>query len=182
MASQSKKHYSLDDLEARYQEVVKLYDYAEELVATVESDFISDPDAQLLIVEPLINEIADAADVLAQEFMYIAEGQKNKNPGKNKGSKTHIEGSLRKIFAAITDYQARVKNISKKAHGSIMNIADPIVQKIQRQVEQVVVVFLEFIQISLQSIMNKTELDSLKARDSRVALMMHRHALQQQGG
>jgi len=74
-----------------------------------------------------------------------------------------------------------VRNVSKKAHGAIMNIADPIVQKIHRQVEQVVIIFVEFIQISLQSIMNKTELEMLKARDARVALMMHQYALSQQG-
>lgn len=179
VAVQTKKTYSAEDFEAKYLEITNLYDIAEELVNTVESKLVSDPDSQLEIVEPLINDIGDAADVLTQEFIYIAESKKNKGP--MKASKTNIEGALRKMFAAINDYHERVKNISKKAHGAIMNIADPVVQKIQRQVEMVIVVFLEFLQISLQSIMGKVELEALKVRDSRIALMMHEHALGQQG-
>ena len=179
MAASTKKAYSADDLEAKYLELTTLYDLAEELVNTVESSLVSDPNSQLEIVEPLINDIGDATDILTQEFIYIAESKKNKT--QMKASKTNIEIALRKMFAAINDYQGRVKNISKKAHGAIMNIADPVVAKIQRQVEMVVVVFLEFLQISLQSIMGKAELEALKVRDSRIALMMHEHSLAQQG-
>src|SRR5690606_2007852 len=114
---------------------------------TVESELVSDPATQLDVVEPLIHDIGDAADVLAQEFIYIAESKKNKNA--SKASKTHVESALRKIFVAISDYQMRVRDIGKKAHGAIMNIADPIVQKIQRQIEQITIIFLEFLQISL---------------------------------
>lgn len=178
MSSSKTTEYSMEEYEAKYNEITKLYDYAEELVSTVESELVNNPAAQLEIVEPLINDIGDATDILTQEFILIAESHKNKS--QNKASKKQIEGALRKIFGAINKYQTRVRNISKKAHGAIMNIADPIVQKIHRQVEQVVIIFLEFIQLSLQSIMNKVELEQLKARDARVALMMHQQALSQQ--
>jgi len=180
MALPKKHEYSMEECETKYNEITKLYDYAEELVSTVESELVNDPSSQLEIVEPLINEIGDATDTLTQEFILIAESKKNKS--QCKASKTQIEGALRKIFTAINDYNNRVRNISKKAHGAIMNIADPIVHKVQRQIEQVVIIFLEFINISLQSVMNKAELETLKARDSRVALMMHQHALSQQQG
>lgn len=180
MAANIKKDYTMEEYEAKYNEIHALYDLAEELVNTIESEFVSDPSAQLEIVEPLINEIGDATDVLTHEFILIAESKKNKTA--NKASKAHVETSLRKIFAALADYHNRVRDISKKAHGAIMNIADPIVSKIQRHLEQVVIIFFEFLQISLQSIMNKAELESLKSRDSRVALMMHQFALSQQQG
>jgi len=173
-----KKDYTTEEYEAQYNHIHALYDLAEELLYTVESKFVSDPEAQLAIIEPLINEIGDATDVLTQEFILIAESKKNK--GSNKASKLQVETSLRKIFAAINDYHDRVRNISKKAHGALMNIADPIVQKILKQIELVVIIFFEFMHISLQSIMNKAELESLKLRDARVALMMHQYALSQQ--
>ncbi len=174
------KHYTIEDLEANYNDIHALYDLAEELVNTIESDFVSDPEMQLEIVEPLINEIGDAVDLLTHEFILIAESKKNKTS--SKASKAQVESGLRKIFNAINDYQNRVRDVSKKAHGAIMNIADPIVHKIQRHVEHVVVIFLEFMSISLQSIMNKAELEQLKSRDSRVALMMHQYALSQHQG
>lgn len=173
----SKKDYSLEELEGLYYEVTKLYDVAEEVLATVESKLVGNPDEQLDIVEPLVNDIGDATDMLTEEFMLIAESKKNRTP--SKASKKNIETALRKIFVAINEYQSRVNNVTKKAHGAIMNIADPVVKKLRHQVEQVVVVFLEFVQISLQSVLNKSELDSLKQRDARIALMMHQQALAQ---
>ena len=174
-----KKDHSIEEFETMYNDITVLYDFAEELVNSIESPLVADANMQLSIVEPLINEIGDATDMLTQEFILIAEAKKNKNA--NKASKAHIETGLRKIFAAINEYNNRVRDISKKAHGAIMNIADPVVQKIQRQLEKVVVIFFEFVHISLQSVMNKTELEMLKLRDARVALMMHQHAMQQQG-
>lgn len=172
------KNYSIEELEQKYQEITTLYDYAEELVNTVESELVKDPEAQLKVVEPLISDIGDATDVLAEEFVLIAESRKHNI--QSRASKKRIEAGLRKLYVAVGDYQKRVKNVSKKAHGAILNIADPVVQKIQRQVEKVVAIFLEFIQISLQSIMGKAELEALKVRDTRIAMMMHQHAMSQQ--
>lgn len=174
----AKKDYSVEELEVKYNDITALYDFAEELVATVESDLVTDPGAQLDIVESLINEVGDAADVLAEEFIMIAESSKRKS--QNRASKTRIELALRKLYVAIGDYQARVHSTAKKAHGAMMNIADPIVAKIQRQVEKVVVIFLEFMQVSLASVMGKAELEALKVRDARVALFMHQQAMSQQ--
>jgi hypothetical protein len=158
-----------------YNDVTALYDQAEELVATVESQFVADPEAQLAIVEPLITEIGDATDVLSEEFILIAENKKGKAA---KASKTRIEAALRKIYVAVGDYQARVKG----TRGALKNIADPVVAKIQRTVEKVLAIFLEFISISLTNIMNKAEVEALRIRDTRIAQMMHQHAIAQQQG
>jgi hypothetical protein len=180
MTSTPKKEYSMQELESRYQDITAMYDFAGELVDTVESKFVSDPEKQLEVVEPLISEIGDATDILAEEFILISEAQKKKS--QSKASKSRIEGALRRFYVAINEYNNRVRDTAKKAHGAIQNIADPIVQKIQRQVDKIVVVFLEFIQISLQSLMNKAELEALKLRDTRVAMMMHQMAMAQHQG
>lgn len=175
MAAVMKKNYTIDELEVKYNLVTELYDLSEQLVSTVESPFTRDPEGQMAIVEPLINEIADAADILTEEYMLIAQHERGK--GTKTANKNRVEGALRKIFNALNDYEARVKDTAKKAHGAIANIADPIVAKIQRHMEEVVVVFLEFINLSLVSIMHKQQLEAVKARDPRIALMMHQHAL-----
>ncbi|MGE0753849.1 MAG: hypothetical protein AB7L92_01670 [Alphaproteobacteria bacterium] len=174
---QKAKEYSIQELEQKYDTIAALYDMAEDLVGTVESDLVKDPQAQLKIVEPLINDIVDATDVLSEEFILIAESKK-KNI-QSRASKQHIEAALRKLYLAIGNYNKRVQVNSKKARTILKNIADAIVKKIQRQVEEVVVIFLEFIQISLQSLMNKADLDELRLRDARVALMMHQQSLGQ---
>jgi len=121
----AKKQYSTEELESKYNDITILYDYAEELVATVET-------------------------------------------------------ALRKIYVSVTEYQAKVCATSKSATSALKNIADPIVAKIQRQVEQVVAIFLEFVNISLYSIMNKAEVEALRVRDTRIAMMMHQQAMSQQ--
>ncbi|MBV8939893.1 MAG: hypothetical protein JO089_08680 [Alphaproteobacteria bacterium] len=172
-----KNDLTVEELESRYNEITVLYDMAGELVETVESEFAQDPELQWSAVEPLINEVGDATDILTEEFIFIAEGIKRGAAGK--ASKSRIEGALRRVYAAIHEYRERVRNHTKQAFNAIENIADPIVSRIQRQVERVVVLFLEFVQLSLASIMNHAELSQLKAREARVALMMHQTVQQQ---
>ena len=178
MANTQKKTYNVEELEARYHEITTLYDHAEELVATVESQFVKDPEAQLSLVEPLINDIGEATDVLTEEFVLVAESKKFRIS--SKASKKRVEGALRKIYVAISEYKTRVQGNAKKAQNVLQNIADPIVSKIQRQVEKVVAVFLEFLQISLHNVMNKAEVEALRVRDTRIAMMMHQQTLSQQ--
>lgn len=173
-----KKDFTMDELEVKYNLITGLYDLSDELVSTVESPLVQNQEDQLAIVEPLINDISDATDVLAEEFLLIADARRGRN-GKS-FNKARVESSLRKIFNALNDYQERVKDTTKKAHGAILNIADSIVAKIQRDIEEIVVVFLELVNLSLASIMHKQQLETVKARDPRIALMMHQHAMNMQ--
>ncbi|MFW0777175.1 MAG: hypothetical protein ACN2B6_05605 [Rickettsiales bacterium] len=168
-----KNEYSNEALEAKYNEITELYDFAEELVSTVESQFVQDPEEQMAIVEPLINEVSDAADLLGEEFITIAESTKGKAQVANK---TRIEGALRKVYMAIATYQKRVGKGAKSARDGINNIADPIVNKIQRQMEKVIGVFLEFVSLSLNNIMNKAEAEALRVRDTHIAMLLHQQA------
>ena len=176
MTASQKIDYSLEEMEVKYNSVTTLYDLADELLATVESPFVKDAEAQMDLVEPIINEISDAADVLAEEFIHIADSR----GGNIKANKTRVENALRKVFNALNDYQARVQKGSKKMAGGLKNIADPVIAKIQRHIEEVVVVFLEFLSLSLASIMHKQQLEAVRVRDPRIALMMHQHAMAQQ--
>ncbi len=171
------KEYTMDDYKAGYNDITALCDCAEELLATVENPVVNNPQSQLDLIEPLINEIADASDVLAEEFLLVAESKKNRSS--NKFSKKRIESALRRIFVTINEYQENTKLLAKKTGSAAINVAAPIVQKIQKQLDKVVAIFFEFAQISLQSIMSKTELDALRVRDSRIALMMHQYSLSQ---
>jgi hypothetical protein len=177
MGNSATRTYSTGDMEEKYNSVTHIYDMAEQLLSTVESPFVRDTEAQMNLVEPIINEIGDATDILAEEFIAIAEGNRS---GSKKPNKARIENAFRKIFNALNDYQLRVKGNSKVAHAALKNIADPIIRKIQLHIEEVVVIFLEFVQLSLASIMHKQQLEAVRVRDPRIALMMHQHAMSQQ--
>ncbi len=161
------------DYKSGYHDITALYGYADELVSTVEDRATADPQLQLELVEPLINEVASAADILADEFIMVAESKRSHMV--NKSSKKRIETALRRLFVVVHEYQEKVANRAE-------NIATVIVGKIQQQIDKIVVVFLEFVQISLHSIMNKAELEAAKARDTRIAVMMHQLSLSHNGG
>lgn len=160
---------NLADLELKYHDITALYDLAEELVETAESEFISNSEEQLAIVEPLIEQVGESADILSEEFLIVA-GTKAKP---SVASKKRIEQAMRKVYAAIEGYKKRVDASKKKASDSLKNIADPIVEKIKRQIEVCVTVFIEFVDISLERIMQKAQIEELKKRQERIAIMLH---------
>lgn len=171
------KDYSMNDYKSRYNDIVSLCDCAEELLATVENPAVTDKHAQLDIIEPMVNEIADASDVLAEEFLLIAESKKARST--HKFSKKRIESALRRILVAFNEYQESVVRLAKKTNNAAANLAKPIIKKIQLQLDKVIAIFFEFAQISLQSIMNKAELDALKVRDKNITLMLHQFGMSQ---
>lgn len=170
------KKYSLEYYKEKYNDISVLCDSAEELLATVEHGSLKNNDVHLELIEPLVNEVIDSSDILGEEFILVAESKKNHGA---KYSKKRIEAALRRIFMALNEYQRSAKLAIKTTPAAVMTLTNQIVQKIQNQIDKVLVIFLELANISLQSIMSKTELDALKARDARIALMMHQFTVSQ---
>lgn len=158
---------SMAELEQHYYEMTELYDLAEALVETVESEFIDNPEQQLAIVEPLIDEIGESTDILTEEFMKIVEGKKPRK------SNPKMEGALRRIYTAIDAYHKRVDASLQGAKTGFRNIADPIVKKIVRQMEAVVAALIDFVELSLDRIMHHSYAEELRKRQEKIAMMLH---------
>ena len=156
-------HMKKDVLQKQYRDITTLYDLAEELASTVESDFVPDPESQLALVEPLISQVADSTDILAEEFIRVLE-----NPGHKKSAKTRVESALRKIFMALEEYRTRLGVRSKKALAALANIADPIIDKIRKQAEKIIIIFLQLMGLSLERIMHKYEIEEFKRANTKV--------------
>ncbi len=157
------------DLELKYHDITELYNLADELIETVESEYVRDPQEQLALVESLIESVGDSADMLTEDFLAIAGKDKKANARR----KSRIEGALRKLYMAMDDYHARVTESGTKLSTSLINIADPIVERIKRQVEVIVSHFIDFVDISLDRIMQKTHLEELKQRQEKIASMLY---------
>ncbi len=156
-----------DALEKHYRQITSLYDMAEELANTVESDFVSNPEAQLALVEPLLTQVADSADVLSEEFINLFE-----NPSRKKSAKGRIESALRKIFMALEEYRNGLGMRSKKMLAALANIADPIVDKIRKQAEKIIIIFMQLTEISLDRIMHKYEIEEFKRANEKAVNMI----------
>lgn len=156
---------SIDKLEQDYHEITELYNLADALIMTTEHEYITDKDGQIDLVEPLVSAVAESTDILGEEFLVLAEGK----PSRKAGAKGRIENALRKMYMAIHDYSTR----AAEAGATVRKITDPIVTRIKRQMEVVVATIMEFVQLSLDRIMQKTDVEELKQRQERIALMLH---------
>ncbi len=163
----------LEKLEEQYEEIMGLYDLADDLANTVDGRFVDNPEQQFYLVEPLIEKLGESADELTEEFVNLAEG---KAPSK---SKVKVESALRKIYAAIDDYYVRAHGELKRVSNDAINIADAIVQKIKDKLERVIVIFLEFVKLSLDTVMHKQQFEELKRRQTHIAFQLHEAAQQQ---
>ncbi len=159
------KDGTLDDVKAQYDEVTVLFDLTAELLDTVEDPSVIDPVEQLELVDMLADQISESTDLLCDQFLAIAE----KGGKSGKLQKGRVEGALRKIFTALDFYREQMQRKGADA----VNIADAVVEKITRQVERVVVIFLNYVKLSLDRIMHKTQIDEFRQHHEHIALMMH---------
>lgn len=144
--------------EQKYYDITELYNLNEELMETVE--LASNPEAQLEIVAPLIEVIGEATEVLTEEYISLCEGSSARTAAKSK-----VEANLRKIYVAIHEYHARVREAK--------NAAMMVVKKIKRQLEQVIANFVEFMTLSLDRVMQKQDIEELNAHHASIALILH---------
>ncbi len=145
--------------EQKYHDITELYHLADELIATVEGS--SNPQMQLGLVEALVETIGESTDVLTEEYIALCDGK----PAAKKSAKSKVEGSLRKIYMAIGDFNTRARDVRNTAH--------VIVKKLKRQLEQVIENFVEMVQLSLDRIMQKHDVEELKTRHANIALMLY---------
>ena len=146
----------MDEYGQQHDELVKLYDYADELAMTIESEFVDSAQAQLSLVEPLIAQLEESTEVLTEEFVHFAGEEANRS------SRGRIEKALRKVYTAMDDYTLKLHGSLKKKASGVTNIADAIIMKLKEKMEEVIVIFLHFTQLSLDRVMQKHELEEIK--------------------
>lgn len=156
-----------EELENQYRQIVGLYDLAEDLASTVDSEFVKDKDAQIMLIEPLIAHVAEAADVLTEEFVGVFEV-----PSRKKNAKGRVEGALRRLFTAFEEYRTQVGLRSKQLVSGIANIADPIVEKLRKQVEKITLMFIQLIELSLDRVMHKYEVEEFRRSNEKALLAL----------
>lgn len=145
--------------EQKYHDITELFNLNDELMATVPS--AENPEAQLALLEPLVEALGESTDLLTEEYIALCDGDT-----KRKGTaKTRIEGALRKVYVAMQEFTARAADARNAAHA--------VLKKVKRQLEHVVSHFMDFMTLSLDRIMQKNDVDELKQRHANIALMLH---------
>jgi hypothetical protein len=145
--------------EQKYHDITELFQLSEELLATVPEAV--DPEAQLVLIENLVETIGESADLLTDEYIALCEGDMKRK----QSAKGRVEGALRKVYIAMHDVSLKARDAKNAAHA--------IIKKLKRQLEHVVSHFMDFMVLSLDRIMQKNDVDELKQRHANIALMLH---------
>ena len=90
-----------------YCNIENLYNRAGNLLAIVENSNVNDPEAFLAVMEPLITQIEDSTNQVAQDFAEIIE--KGELP--TNAMKRRVNTALREILQSVDKYRILVKSI-----------------------------------------------------------------------
>lgn len=86
-----------------YQDIIKLYDYAEMLVDSAHKNS-KNPEKDLEIIQPLIEQIEETAEILAEA--YITSVETGHRP--TGGMKEKAENSIKKVYLALNKVKKRL--------------------------------------------------------------------------
>jgi hypothetical protein len=166
----------MQKLEESYHQVTAFYDLADSLIASVLNSPKEQQEAHYQLVSPLVDQLEQSADILTEEFINIAEG---KDTGSAAAQRGRIEGAFRKAYAAMDDYNKRAtasrqQALLKKMSDSVQ----PVIDGIKQHIEKVIGIFIGFIDLALDRVMQKNDLEQLRKRDAKIAAMMHNMAMQ----
>ncbi|MCD6035805.1 MAG: hypothetical protein K0R63_1546 [Rickettsiales bacterium] len=130
--------------------IMELYDFAEQLVDTVEHPDIDNPDHQLTVIEPLIEAIEETANVLSEEYReYVKTGKK---PGLLK--KRRIENAMRTLYLAITKSKENTVEQLEHTSGVIAQLGHAwgrVTDSLQKHLEKVFSLMEQGLSISFKS-------------------------------
>ncbi len=149
-----------EELELHYHDIMELFSIADQLVENTAS--AENPTLYVSEIEHLAEVVMETADTLSEEFFVITNGKAESKQVSGK----KIEGALRRAYVTMSDF-------TKKASASTRKHAEKLLTKLKRQLEVVIASVVEFVQISLDRVMQKADIEELKRRQERIALMLH---------
>jgi len=100
-----------DQQEEFYDEILKFYDLAEDLIDIIEAPNTEEKEIQANLAIPVIEQVQDSADVIAESYL---NNVKNNGISSGKDIKK-VEVAMRKIFAAVVNFANEVKDLPKSA-------------------------------------------------------------------
>lgn len=161
------------DYSANYRTILSLYDVAQELVNTVEHPEAADLDTHLDMIEPVVECVEESAEVLTTEYAHLTEGTK----GAKKIKRKNVESALRKFFAVLDEFKHKSADLKGPSFISITKIVAPVIEKLRAAGEQVVAIFMQVVDVALDQILHKSEIEAVKRRNQVIAAMMHQRAV-----
>lgn len=98
------------DFDLVYDKIAALYDHAENILKIAYHDSITDHELFLREIEPLVQQIEESANTLAEDFSNVIEsGESPTN-----AVKIRVGSSLRKILLQIEEFRAKILKLEQQ--------------------------------------------------------------------
>lgn len=159
---------NVEKARAGYDSITELYHLADDLLNSIATEDELQATLHLSVVEPFVGHLAEATDALSEEYLHAADGG-----AVHKANRQRVEAAFRKLYLAFEDFNQRLHYMARETAATIRSSSDAVMAKMKRHVENLLVTFMEVMKISLSVIMGKSELEQLRVRDARVALLLH---------
>lgn len=98
------------DFDLVYDKIAALYDHAENILKIAYHNSIVDHEAFLAEIEPIVQQIEESANIIAEDFSNIIEsGESPTN-----AVKIRVNSALRKILLQIEEFRSKVLKLEQQ--------------------------------------------------------------------
>ena len=139
--------------EEEYHKITDMYDILEQIIETVQEAPAQSLESLIALMEPLLSEVGESVDVLSEEFLHILTHEYIRRTRRKR-----IHATLRRIYTAIEQYKQRAAEETRSITRSILSSINTLVQRLKRQTEVVVALFMHCLDLSLSAIMTPVQI------------------------
>jgi len=154
-----------DDYEGAYRDIIALYDLAEALMATVEDDRAIYKNEQADILEPLADDVLDAADQLSEQFCEFADAQDKKESAR----KFKLRNPFKKIFSSVNECLEAVYGSPAEIAENITTVLMPAVEGLVKHTEKLFGKLKLIIEKARDLVKNRKEFVAMISREAHIA-------------
>jgi hypothetical protein len=98
------------DFDLVFDKIASLYDHAENILKTAYHESVTDHEAFLAEIEPLVQQIEESANIIAEDFSSIIESGEDPT----NAVKIRVNSALRKILLQIEEFRARIAKFEQR--------------------------------------------------------------------
>lgn len=165
----------LASYQSQYNVLTEMYDVAEEMLSPVPLLDDEQLDHYLDITEPFVEEIGETMDNLTD--LYIEIAAHHHDAAYKASLATRVETGLRKMFSSVKDFRKKLGDQTAAWQAEAAQLAERCILAVKRKTEEVMVIFANLINLSLDRIMSQKEAQKVLERHGELSSLLH-HQLQ----
>lgn len=158
--------------EKNYEEIVSLYDVAEQIVEEADED---ENGSDAVLVDPLLKDMDFSINEFIESYIALVENEmKGREKGVRKKFQAKLEIAMRVMFTSMNECYANIIKEEKRTHRKSLKIlAGLISSSLRGQMHKVIGAFIGLVDLSTNKFMKKSDIEELEKRDKEIARQLN---------